>query len=53
MWNPSMCNETSPDDISELDEICLDSPLDGVHCNCWYDGKPCCWCGDDGDQDYA
>lgn len=18
-----------------------------VHCNCWYDGKPCCGCGDD------
>ena len=20
---------------------------DGIHCNCWYDGQPCCSCGDD------
>jgi hypothetical protein len=21
--------------------------FDGWHCNCWYDGEPCCACGDD------
>ena len=21
---------------------------DGQHCNCWYDGEPCCACGDTG-----
>lgn len=20
---------------------------DKYHCNCWYDGEPCCACGDD------
>ena len=20
---------------------------DGQHCNCWYDGRPCCACGSD------
>lgn len=19
---------------------------DGIHCNCWYDGRACCACGD-------
>lgn len=23
---------------------CPDSP-DGRHCDCWYDCKPCCYCG--------
>jgi hypothetical protein len=22
---------------------------DKQHCNCWYDGKPCCACGDNGE----
>ncbi len=24
---------------------------DGQHCNCWYDGEPCCACGDDCEED--
>lgn len=20
---------------------------DGTHCNCWWDGEPCCACGSD------
>lgn len=23
---------------------------DGAHCNCWYDGKACCACGDPADS---
>lgn len=23
----------------------------GVHCECWKDGDPCCWCGDDTEDD--
>lgn len=23
---------------------------DKIHCNCWYDGKPCCACGYDGGE---
>lgn len=26
-------------------EICY-AREDRQHCNCWYDGKPCCSCGD-------
>jgi hypothetical protein len=28
----------------DLEPECLDSK-DGMHCNCWYDGEPCCNCG--------
>lgn len=24
-----------------------------VHCACWKDGEPCCWCADDTDEDVA
>lgn len=23
---------------------------DQQHCNCWYDGEPCCMCGEAGDD---
>ena len=23
---------------------------DRMHCDCWYDGKACCSCGDPGEQ---
>ncbi len=24
-----------------------------LHCACWIDGDPCCWCSDDTDEDEA
>ena len=26
---------------------------DQQHCNCWYDGEPCCACGDGSDTSEA
>ncbi len=23
---------------------------DNLHCNCWWDGKPCCGCKDNGEE---
>ena len=30
-----------------------DKGKDGIHCECWYDCYPCCWCGNDtgGEED--
>lgn len=33
------------DDVDEdFDDFCPDSS-DDLHCNHWYDGEPCCYCG--------
>lgn len=39
---------SSPPDATE--EWCP-RRSDGVHCDCWYDGEPCCSCGAPADDD--
>lgn len=31
--------------LPEFNEVCTKRE-DRQHCNCWYDGKPCCGCGE-------
>lgn len=41
-------NETTPDSDWT---VCLGSD-DQTHCNCWYDGAECCYCGGyDGEEE--
>lgn len=36
------------EDQPQLGEVETECPAreDGQHCNCWYDGKKCCACGE-------
>lgn len=38
------------DDNDYGPEYCTDN-VDNRHCDCWFDGNPCCDCGDNDDEE--
>ena len=39
-------------EAQEWETPCPDDDVDGdgKHCQCWYDGEECCYCGDAAEQ---